>query len=269
MLRKIWALARLVCLDGLRRHALIGLVLLAFGLETAGLLFIDFIPRDIGRAAGDFILSVGWLTGLLFLLFHAVQVMAWDEERRTIHTFLARPISRPQYVLGIFLGLSVLLLLLNLVLGLLGYGVLVLIKNSLTQVYFPYLSPIYYGLAWAGLFCIELMILAVIMVFSGLVRGGFPVLLLTVSYCLICSGLPVVRASLANKTGLSAVLPLALQGLTGLFPDFSRFDFKELVTSDSAFNAAQGLAIDLGLLALYLAVALWLASLVYQRRDLQ
>lgn len=269
MPRKIGALARLVCLDGLRRHALIGLVLLAFGLEAGGLLFFEFIPRDVGRASGDFILSVGWLTGLLFLLFHAVQVMAWDEERRTIHTFLARPISRTQYVLGIFLGLALLLLLLNLVLGLLGYGVLVLIKNSLTPIYFPHLSPIHYSLAWAGLFCIELIILAIIMLFSGLVRGGFPVLLLTVSYAFICTGLPVVRASFANRPDLPVALPLLLKGLTGLFPDFSRFDFKELITSDSAINAAQGLATDLGLLALYLTVALWLAALVYQRRDLQ
>lgn len=270
MMRKIWGLAQLVCLDGLRRHALIGLVLLSFALEAGGLLFFEFIPRDIGRASGDFILSVGWLTGLLFLLFHAVQVMAWDEERRTIHTFLARPISRTQYVLGIFLGLAVLLVLLNLVLGLLGYGVLTLIKDSISSTYFQHLSPAHYCLAWIGLFCIELMLLAVIMLFSGLVRGGFPVLLLTVAYFLICNGLPVVRASIANRTDLSAALPLLLQGLTGLFPDFSRFDFKELITaSNSAINLLQGLAVDLGLLALYLTVALWLATLVYQRRDLQ
>ncbi|MCL2457598.1 MAG: ABC transporter permease subunit [Desulfobulbus sp.] len=269
MMRKIWALARLVCLDGLRRHALIGLVLLAFGLEAGGLLFFEFIPRDVGRASGDFILSVGWLTGLLFLLFHAVQVMAWDEERRTIHTFLARPISRTQYVLGIFLGLAALLVLLNLVLALLGYWVLVLIKNSLTPIYFQHLSPFNYALSWAGLFCIELMILAIIMLFSGLVRGGFPVLLLAVSYAFICTGLPVVRASFANRTDLPAALQRALQWLTALFPDFSRFDFKEMITDESTVNLAQGLATDLGLLALYLIIALWAAALVYQRRDLK
>jgi ABC-type transport system involved in multi-copper enzyme maturation permease subunit len=269
MMRKIWALAQLVCLDGLRRHALIGLVLLSFGLEAGGLLFFEFFPRDIGRASGDFILSVGWLTGLHFLLFHAVQVMAWDEERRTIHTFLARPISRTQYVLGIFLGLAVLLLLLNLVLGLLGYGVLTLIKESIRDTYFRHLSPAHYGLAWVGLFCIELMILAIIMLFSGLMRGGFPVLLLTISYFFICNGLPVVRASIASRTDLSAMLPLLLQGLTALFPDFSRFDFKELITSESAINLFLKFAVDLGLLALYLTAALWLATLVYQRRDLQ
>ncbi|WP_028317447.1 ABC transporter permease [Desulfobulbus elongatus] len=270
MLRKIWSLARLVLIDGLRRNALIGLVLLAFGLEAGGLLFMDFIPRDIGRASADFILSVGWLTGFLFLLFHAVQVMAWDEERRTIHTLLARPISRTQYVLGTFLGLAILLVLLNVILGVLGYGVLALIKGSIKLTYFAHLSPIHYLFSWAGLLCMELMILAIIMLFSGLVRGGFPVLLLTVSYYFICTGLPVVREAVSDRPDLTSTsLPILLQWLTALFPDFSRFDFKALITSEAAANSFQGFATDLGMLVLYLTVALWAAALVYQRRDLQ
>jgi len=270
MVRKIWSLARLVFIDGLRRHALIGLILLAFGLEAGGLLFFDFIPRDIGRASADFILSVGWLTGFLFLLFHAVQVMAWDEERRTIHTLLARPISRTQYVLGIFLGLAVLLLLLNGILGLLGYGVLTLIKGSIKPDYFPHLSLPHYLLSWAGLFCIELMILAIIMLFSGLVRGGFPVLLLTVSYYFICTGLPVVREAFVSRVGESdTTISTLLQWLTTVFPDFSRFDFKTLVSSEITDAFLQQIGADLGLLALYLTVVLWAAAMVYQRRDLQ
>jgi len=270
MLRNLSSLARLVLLDGLRRHALIGLILLAFGLEAGGLLFMDFIPRNIGRASADFILSVGWLTGFLFLLFHAVQAMAWDEERRTIHTLLARPISRTQYVLGTFLGLAVLLLLLNIILGLLGYGILTMIRDSVKQVYFPHLSLPHYLLSWIGLTCIELMILAVIMLFSGLVRGGFPVLLLTVSYYFICTGLPVVRAAYASRLEESgSALNGLLVGLTILFPDFSRFDFKALVTSSATGTVSHLLATDFLVLALYLTVVLWGAAIVYQRRDLQ
>lgn len=270
MLRKVWSLAQLVIIDGLRRHALIGLVLLAFGLEAGGLLFFDFIPRDVGRASADFILSIGWLTGFLFLLFHAVQVMAWDEGRRTIHTLLARPISRTQYVLGSFLGLATLLLLLNGILGLLGYGILSLIQNSLNLVYFPHLSLLHFSLSWGGLFCIELMILAVILLFSGLVRGGFPVLLLTVSYYFICTGLPVVRNAFVAKSGHNTLhLDSILQWMTAIFPDFSRFDFKELITSEMSGVFLQHLSTNIMLLVLYLTVMLWLASIVYQRRDLQ
>lgn len=270
MLIKIWSLALLVIIDGLRRHALIGLILLALLLEAGGLLFFDFIPRDIGRASGDFVLSVGWLTGFLFLFFHSVQVMAWDEERRTIHTILARPISRPQYVLGVFLGLALLLFLLNCILALLGYGILELIKGSVNPVHFPYLSTIQYLLSWFGLYCIELTILSVILLFSGLIRGGFPVLLLSISYYFICTGLPVVRDSLMQLAGdVGQSLEPFLRWLTAIFPNFGRFDFKALITSEQEKPFIQYFSSDILLILTYISVILWFACVVYQRRDLQ
>ena len=270
MLRKIWSLAELVIIDGLRRHALMGLIFLALGLEAGGLLFFDFIPRDIGRASGDFILTIGWLTGFLFLLFHAVQVIAWDEERRTIHTLLARPISRTQYVLGVFLGLSVLLMFLNSILAILGCGILVFIKNSVGPVHFLHLSLFHYFLSWIGLFCIELLILSVILLFSGLVRGGFPVLIITVAYYFICIGMPVVRSVFLNSTDeLHKKINITLKWLTLAFPDFSRFDFKRLITNDSIDVFFKYFYIDIANTILYIVITLWLASFIYQRRDLQ
>lgn len=269
MLRKISAVARLEILGGLRRYAILGLVLLAFALEVGGLLFMDFIPRDIGRASADFILTIGWFTGLLFLLFHCVHVFAWNDERRTIHTLLARPIRRREYVLGVYLGLAALLFLLNAILALVGFGVLHLIQNTLHQMYFAQLTVPHYVLAWLGLFCIELMLLAVIAMFSGLVRGAFPVLLLAISYYLICSGLPVVRGAFADSD-INAVFPLdtVLTALTVLFPDFGRFDFKEIITEPFAI-AGLKLGLNFGLFACFLIIVLGIACVIYQQRDLQ
>jgi len=267
MLSKIWNLALLVILDGLRRHALIGLLLLALLLEAAGLFFFQFIPRDIGRASADFILSVGWLTGFLFLFFHAVQVMAWDEERRAIHTLLARPISRTQYVLGVYLALALLILALNTILAGIGYGILAMIKGSVKPVYFTHLSVGHYALAWLGLYFMELVLLAVILFFSGLVRGGFPVLLLSVSYYFICVGLPVVRE--AVKKGDDAGLSRMLKGMTAVFPDFSRFDFKSLITAPLTQPLSHYLGSDCLLAAAYVAVVLTITAIIYQKRDLQ
>ncbi|HBT96795.1 MAG TPA: hypothetical protein DEB25_03710 [Desulfobulbaceae bacterium] len=267
MLAKIWNLALLVILDGLRRHALIALLVLAFLLETGGLFFFQFIPRDIGRASADFILSVGWLTGLLFLLFHAIQVVAWDEERRTIHTLLARPISRTQYVFGIYLALALLLLALNSVLAVIGYGILDIIQKSVKPTYFTSLSVGYYALAWLGLYLIELMLLAVILLFSGLVRGGFKVLLLSVSYYFICTGLPVAREAVKGDGG--AALAGILKGMAAFFPDFSRFDFKSLVTAPPGRPLADYVGGDCLLAAVYIAVLLTVTAIIYQQRDLQ
>lgn len=271
-LRCILALARLLVLDGLRRHALLGLIALSLAAEAGGLLFFDFISRDIGRAASDFIFSIAWVTGFIFLFFHAVQVMALDEERRVIYSLVARPISRGEYVLGIFTGLALLLFLLNILLGGLGLGTLLLIKGMVGPAYFSHLSLAAYLLSWAGLFNMQLMLLAVILLFSGLVRGNFPVLLVSLSFYAICSGLPVVRESVAQKMAESVELAgtsKLLMGMTAVFPDFQRLDFKNFIVSADSFPSLDLILTGFGLALAYTTIFLWLASMVYQRRDLQ
>lgn len=271
-LKRISAVARIVLIDGLRRHALLGLVALSVSAEAGAFLFFDFIPRDIGRASSDFILSLAWLSGFIFLYFHGVQVIALDEERKVIYSLLARPISRGEYVGGIFTGLACLLLLLNLLLCLLGFGTLMFIKQQVLPVYFSQFAMSYYLLAWLGLFAMELMLLAVILFFSGLVRGSFPVLLISLSFYAICSGLPVVRDAISQKASLegqSTSLKSILQGMTAFFPDFDRLDFKNMITSVTSPPDPSLILVNFGLTSAYIAVLLWLACIAYHRRDLQ
>lgn len=269
--RRVAALARLIILDGLRRHALIGLVLFALTGITGGLLFVDFIPRDIGRASNDFLFFISWLTGFIFLLFHGVQVMAWDSERGALHTFLARPISRTEYALALYSGLVVLLLMLNVILGGLGWGVLNIIKGSVGAVYFEHLSLPFFLLAAAGLFWIQMMILAVILLFSSAVRGSLPVLLLSLCYYFICTGLPVVRESFQQKVSDDSghFLVFLLKWLTAIFPDYSWLDFKTLAASSDTIPPPMQLVLPFVLATLYIVIVLWLACAIYKRRDLQ
>lgn len=270
-IRKIIALSRIIVIDGLRRHALIGLLALAMAVEAGGLLFFDFIPRDIGRASTDFIFSISWIMGFIFLFFHAVQIIAWDEERRVIHTLLARPLARGEYVVGVFAGLGALLLLLNLMLGIIGWGTLMLIQRIAGDVYFSYFSHGFYFVSWMGLFAMELMMLAAIMFFSGLIRGGFPVLLTSLCFYLICSGLPVVRQALAQHTVATGLMTTSklLRGLTAFFPDFNQLDFKSAVVSAAVHPELIRLLQSFGLFLSYTVLLLWLASAVYRQRDLQ
>lgn len=269
--KRITALARLVILDGLRRHALIGLILFALAALTGGLLFFDFIPRDIGRASNDFLFSITWLTGFIFLLFHGVQVMAWDAERGSLHTFLARPISCTEYALGLFAGLALLLFLLHGILGAMSWGVLNVIKGSVSETYFQHLSFPFFLLAAFGLYGVQLLLLSVILLFSSVIRGSFPVLLLSLCYYFICTGLPVVRESIRQKSSaeMSQSLSTLLQWLTAVFPDFSRLDFKTLAASGDHAPTLAAIGQPFLLVLLYIVIVLWLACLVYKRRDLQ
>jgi ABC-type transport system involved in multi-copper enzyme maturation permease subunit len=271
-LKRINALARLVLIDGLRRHALLGLIVLSVAAQAGAHLFFDFIPRDIGRASSDFILSLAWLSGFIFLFFHGVQVIALDEERKVIYSLLARPISRGEYVLGIFSGLAGLLLLLNLLLCGLGFGALQIIKQIVNPEYFSQFNILPYLLAWFGLVALELMLLSVILLFSGLVRGSFPVLLISLSFYAICSGLPVVREAVSQQAaqaeGLTGLKTMLLW-MTVVFPNFDRLDFKNMVASADQLPELSLILINFGLTISYVGLFLWFACLVYQRRDLQ
>ena len=268
--RRVAALARIIVIDGLRSHAVIGLLSLALACEAGGLLFFGFIPRDIGRVSSDFIFSICLLTGLIFLFFHAINVTAWGGNKRLIYTILARPLSRAEYVLGMFTGLSTLLGMLNLLLAAAGYIVLITIKGQIDAVYFAHFSPANYLLTWLGLSLIELTLLAVILLLSALVRGSFTVLLLSISYYLICNGLPVVREAILQigAAGQGAKSSF-LKGLTVIFPDFSHLDFKNYVISTKALPAITEFGVNFPLAFIYAVVVLWLACLVYSRKDLR
>jgi ABC-type transport system involved in multi-copper enzyme maturation permease subunit len=263
---RIQALARLVIVDGLRRHALLGLVVMALGVEVSGLFFFAFVPRDIGLVSSDFVVSIGWCAGMVYLLFHAVGVMSWGEDRRVIHTLLARPVSRTEYVLGVFCGLFALLLLLNLFLGTIGYGVLWLIKSWVGESYFGQLNPGGYLLSWWGVISIETMVLSAVVLFSGLIRGNFTVLLVTLSYYFISNGIPV---ALETLRGGSPVVRRLLHGLTLIFPNMSMFDYKDLIAALGHRPATSTLAFNLVYVLVYNALVLVLAASVYGRRDLK
>jgi len=269
---RITSLARIIFLDGLRRHALAGLILLALAAEASGMLFMDFFGHDVGRASSDFLFSVMWMAGLLFLLFHAVQVIAWDEEHGAIYALLSRPISRAEYVLGVFAGLMVLLICLNVLLGIAAYGTLLWIKHGLQAVYFPAFSTSHFLLAWAGMVMMQSVVLAAIMLFSGMVRGGFPVLLLTAAYYGICSGLPVVRTSVMQQLAHGqdvAALDRLLQVLTAIFPNFGRLDFKDSIISVTQITETGYISVHFIVAVLYVVLAVIFACRLYGRRDLQ
>lgn len=265
-MKRIYAIARLVSVDGLRRNALIGLVLLSLAIELSGLFFFSFVPRDICRVLSDFVVTVGWSAGMVFLFFHAVQVMSWGEDRRVIHTLLARPISRAEYVVGVFLGLLFLLMLLDVLMAGIGYGVLILIKSWVGKSYFSHLGISGYLLAWFGVLSIQTMILSVIVLFSGMIRGGFTVLLVTLSFYLISNGIPVAIEFIEGNTSLSGKF---LVGLTLVFPNFSLFDYKGLIVALDKWPEASTLALNLAYVLLYCSLVLVMAAWVYNKRDLK
>jgi len=270
-MNRILALAHITFLNGIRRNAVWGLCLFALLLEICGIFFMDFFGRDLGRIISDFQFSIMWAAGMLFILFYAVQAVAWDDEHRSIDSILARPISRTEYVLGSMVGLSLLLLCFELLLAALAMGEISWIKPMVGDVYFPVFSTSHFIIAWLALQAILLTHLAIVMLVSAAIRGAFPVMLITLAYSLICSGLPVVRESLRQQVETSAQgLDHILQGLSMFFPNFGVLDMKDAVLSHQSMGhlIAMPVWLPFGLITVYMAIILFLTCIIYQRRDI-
>jgi len=270
-MNRVIALAHITFLNGLRRNAVWGLCLFALLLEICGVFFMDFFGRGLGRVICDFQLSIMWVAGMLFILFYAVQTIAWGDDHRTIDSILARPISRIEYVLGTILGLFLLLLCLELLLAMLAVAEILWVKPMVGEAYFPIFSISHFIIAWLGLQAILLTHLAIAMLISSAIRGAFPVMLMTLAYSLICSGLPVVKESLRQAVNQSSQgLDHILQGMGMLFPDFSTLDFKDSILSQQSIHSITSLPVwvPFSLIICYVALILILSCIIYQRRDI-
>ncbi len=270
-MNRIFALSRITFLNGLRRNAVWGLCLFALLFEVCGIFFMDFFGRGLGRIICDFQFSIMWTAGMLFILFYAVQAIAWDDDHKAIDSILARPISRVEYVLGTVLGLTILLLCFEGLLGGIALIQIMWVKPMFTESYFPIFSTSHFLIAWLGLQLILLALLSVTMLISSAIRGAFPVMLMTLAYALICSGLPVVRESLKQKeVPTTQSLESMLQGLSLFFPDFSMLDLKDAVVSQENISEMIGMSVCLpfGLIGVYVVIVLALSCFIYQHRDI-
>jgi len=272
-MNRILALAHITFLNGLRRNAVWGLCFFALAFELCGVLFMDFFGHDLGRVINDFQFSIMWAAGMLFILFYAVQAIAWDDEHRSIDSILARPVSRTEYVLGTMAGLSFLLLCFETLLAGLALAEIIWARPMIGEAYFPVFSISHFIITWVALQIILLTHLAVAMLVSAAIRGAFPVMLITLAYSLICSGLPVVRESMRqnmNPNASAEGLNSMLQGLGMIFPDFGTLDLKNSVVSHQSLETLMGMpaCLPFGLITAYLVIILFLSCMIYQRRDI-
>ena len=94
--------------EGLKHRVLYGTIIFALFIMVFSVLFSGLFMRDILKITLDFCLSAISIGGLVIPVFIGVNFLSGDIDQKTIYTILARPISRAQYILGKFFGLSLL-----------------------------------------------------------------------------------------------------------------------------------------------------------------
>jgi ABC-type transport system involved in multi-copper enzyme maturation permease subunit len=218
------------------------------------------IIKDLGLAATS-------MFGLFIAVFIGIGLVSKEVERRSIYSLVAKPVSRAQLVLGKYCGLAltlganmaVMAIALYAVLAYSSWGVSPEARAAWDA---PALDPAL--LKAMGLIFAELMLVTALALFFSTFSSPMLSAALTV-------GLYIVGHFSSDLRNFQQVLdspaPVALaRGLYWALPNLAQFDIKSDVVHGVHVSAGY-LAMTAGYAALYIAMLLSIASLIFSRRD--
>ncbi len=264
----LWPIAKITFLEGLRSRLFFGLFIIAILLFSSTYTISYLFPFDVIKVATDLSLWTSSFVGLILTLFLGTQLIAKDLEKRTIQMVLARAVSRSEYIVGKFMGISLIIASSMFVLS--GFASLAVWSIDL-------LTPDRYGIFYwpvflFSLFMITLMLIvlaSVIFLFSSFASSSFLALGLTLIVYLIGQSIEELKQFLETGAEGIAISPVFLKAVKAayyIFPNLAVFDFKT--------QAAHGLAVPPSAITwsllygiFYVGVMITSAAWLFRRRE--
>ena len=264
----IRAIARVTFLEGLRNKSVYGITLMAGLMMAFTVVLSAMIMRDVGKVATDLSLSTSTFAALLVVLFVGISIITRDMERKTLYLALSRSVPRSRYLVGRFLGLSLLQLCIV---------ALLLVASTLTLLLVRQLYPTFFGTVSLGLVTVAhlfillqmLLLTSLSLLFSMVTTSSFVTFILTTMTWLIGSSTQEVKRMIesAGTVTIAPVTKIIVKGAYFLFPNLSLFDLKSV--------AAHGLALEVSRLVFalvygfgYAVAALALAVILFNKKEL-
>src|SRR5512133_1694246 len=210
---RVLAVAANTFRETVRERVLYNLVFFAMLMMASGLLLGQLsirqdakILKDIGLAAMDFF-------GTLIAVFIGTGLVSKEIERRSLYPLLAKPLSRTEFYLGKFLGLTFTLFVNVSVMAAGLYLTLLLTGNAVEPLLLAAIYPIFLGL---------MVSVAFAMLFSALASSSATAAVFTVGVLLAGRFADVVRNMREVAPGVPSWLADVLYWV---IPNFRNFDF--------------------------------------------
>lgn len=266
---KVNVIAWITFKESVRNKVLHGIFMLGILLFFANTVITGLFTWELGKVAVDVGMSVVAISGLLIIFFFSINMLSNDLERKTVYLILSRPVTKTQYILGKFLGLSMVVLLSSIVLGACS-AISVKLATLNVEAFIPA------NYSWQTFFlgiCFLTLSLWIVMAVSffwvSVTTHPFTAFLLSIlSYFIGQNVENVAGIILKSKVFSDNLLLIKLtQVVSWLFPNLAAFDLKT--------TAAYGLPVNANYLSwvavygfTYIGVCLCLAILVFQKREL-
>ncbi|MFZ5864020.1 MAG: ABC transporter permease [Nitrospirota bacterium] len=267
-MKNLGAIATITFLEGLRSRVFFGLFLLALALLSATYIVSYLFPRDVVKVAVDLGLGIASLIGLVLTLFLGTHLLAKDLERRTIHCVLTKAVSRSEYIVGKFAGLSLIIVCAMAILGTFA-GMAAWIVDRLTADQYGVMHWPAFFVSLGTMTLMLVLLTAVVVFFSSFTSSTFVALGLTLVVYLVGQSVEEVKNYLAAGADGIAISPAFRAIVTAayyVFPNLNAFDFKT--------HAAHGLPLAVSTVVLtifygvvYTTTLIAAAAWIFRRRE--
>jgi len=243
--------------ESVREKVLYNLVAFALLLIGAAILF-----GSISVGVEQIILITLGLTsisvfGLLIAIFIGIDLVSKEIEHRTIYNILSKPVSRPEFILGKYLGLLLTVFVNTAIMTVGFYAALFYQKRALLLDDLRFLGAVYFIL-------LELaMVVGIAVVFSCI---STPVLSALYTFCLYVIGNFSADLRAFGQETQSALLGTVSDVLYYSLPNFGNFNVISQVAHAEKIPGYLWLGNSLYAL-LYIAALLGMAVLVFEERE--
>lgn len=270
MASTVGLIAGITIKEGLRNRALQGIFAIAVLLCLVYLTIIPMFAFDTGKVAVDLGFASITLAGLAIVIFLGIALIARDIHQRTVCMIIARPVSRTDYVIGKFCGMSVTVLM-----AVLGIALLSVLTTGLGIRFILEMTPprnfswTVLGVAVLFQYLSLLMLMAVAFFFACLTTSEYLSMLFTVCVYIIGNSLETIVEviQVGHFVEVGKAYLATLKFMTWVFPNFSAFDLKVYVAyglplpmAHVAWTAAYGI--------LYIMLLATLTLWIFKRKEI-
>ena len=254
-MNKIWQIGLNTLKESMRKKTLYIILIFALIVIGASKLFSFLTAEEELKMIKDVSFSAIEFFGALIAIFASLTAVSTEIERRTIDTLLTKPIRRSDFIIGKFVGVS-LIVLINFVLTSLFFIGLLLVKKSVPD--------------------IEVFKTLILIFFELLLIGGITLALATFTtdaFNIICSVFLYIVGHLTSygKEMVERTENIIVAGLADmiytLVPNYENFNIRDkVVVGINVSWGYVGYTILYGIL--YLGIALLIALYFFEKREI-
>lgn len=267
-MNRIWALAIITYKEGIRNRSIFGVLAFALFMSGLNIAVAGFFMRQVGKVTVDMNLSALTFSGLLLVLFVALQLIAKDIDKKTIQLVFSKPVSRGEYICGKYFGILLFVFVSLALLVILSSSTVYFLFNAYPK-YFIGFSWYIYFLAIVFIFVQIAVLSSIVILFSSLTTSSFASLVFSI--CVYIVGVTIedivfyVESSF-RVTEISPSVQEVLRTISYVLPNFSVWDFK-LEAAHGLLVASSRIWFGLGYAAIYVIILLSLSCLFFCRRE--